>query len=242
MTAQTQSKPRPEARTPSPVFELGFHGDRHLLELVDGFLGIATAFVETGTNVGSTAAYVARTYPSLPVFSCEPDSVAFAVASDTLKPYPNARLAATPSPAFLETLFAEQPDLADGLGFFFLDAHGYGFDWPLRDEVRLLTHRLNKGLLLIDDFEVPSRPWFRHCAYDNQDCGFAYIQQALARGRDYTLMYPAYRERTSQHHPLVGFVLIAFGVEATRIPPLAGDRWECRTWPGRGPADECPPC
>ena len=53
--------------------ELGFHGDAYLLALVDALLDRAEAFVETGTNVGSTLRYVAARRPQLPCLSCEPD-------------------------------------------------------------------------------------------------------------------------------------------------------------------------
>ena len=55
----------------------GFHGDQYLLQLVDRMIADCNYFIETGANVGSTLAYVARTYPNIRCFSCEPDKASF---------------------------------------------------------------------------------------------------------------------------------------------------------------------
>jgi len=64
---------------PLPV---GFHGDRHLLRLIDLLAARAHTFLETGSNVGSTLGYVARRFPALDCISCEPDPAAHAVAAE----------------------------------------------------------------------------------------------------------------------------------------------------------------
>jgi len=60
---------------------VGFHGDRHLLRLIDLLAARAHTFLETGSNVGSTLGYVARRFPALDCISCEPDPAAHAVAA-----------------------------------------------------------------------------------------------------------------------------------------------------------------
>lgn len=207
--------PSPQVRRElSPVFELGFHGDRYLLSLVDGIMRSADAFVETGTNVGSTARYVARKCPQVAVYSCEPDPDAFRVAQQTLAGLDNATLYNLGSPEFLDVVHADHPGLLRSTNLYFLDAHGYGFAWPLRDEVEFITQRLDRGVFIIDDFEVPGKPEFRCEASEGDKCCFAYVQGSLAKGRTYRVVYPAYTEHTSPHHPLVGYVVVEFGTDA----------------------------
>ena len=70
-------------------FDVGFHGDTYLLNLVDVLISNSQYFIETGTNVGSTLVYDAKKYPEISCFSCEPDKEAFNEADSdwfTLQP------------------------------------------------------------------------------------------------------------------------------------------------------------
>lgn len=201
-----------DARTLKPL-PVGFHGDAYLLCLVDAIVPHCRSFIETGCNVGSTASYVARTYPSLRTSSCEPDEQAFAVAERTLAMSASATVVNEPSPGFLHALFDADPEIAGETPLCWLDAHGYGFEWPLASEVSFLTSRCAAAFLLIDDFQVPGRPDFAFDEYNGQVCGLDLVRPALTRGKRYRLFLPAYTEHTSPHHPLVGTALIVFGVE-----------------------------
>jgi hypothetical protein len=213
-----------QPRRLTPAFDLGFHGDRYLLTLTDRLLASANAFIETGANVGSTARYVARKFPHVRVFTCEPDAAAYAEAARHLRPHANASVYHAASPAFLHTVHREQPQLLDATVVYWLDSHGYGFEWPLREEVAFITKRHRGGTLLIDDCEVPGRGDFQYCAYDGRTCNFELIQDDLAAGRTYDVVYPAYSEHTSPHHPLVGYVAIGWGdARLARIGRSLGD-------------------
>ena len=198
-------------RALDPILDVGFHGDRHLLRLVDWLAKQSQAFIETGANVGSTARYVASRFAPLPVYSCESDASAFAAARNHLAPHPHARVEHARSPDFLYRLHERHPELLDQQNLYWLDAHGYGFRWPLVDEVAFLTSRLERALVLIDDFRVSGRPEFQYDQYDGQVCAIETIRDALHPGRSYTLVVPTYSEHTSPHHPLVGVGLIQFG-------------------------------
>ncbi len=161
------------------VVDLGFHGDRYLLDLVADCMPIIGAFIETGTNVGSTARYVCTEYPGVPVYSCEPSADAYAVAQRTLAGFPKSHLYQLPSPDFLHHLYGDRPELAGSTNLFYLDAHGFGFEWPLKDEVAFITGKNPCGLILIDDFEVPGEPQFGFCEYDGHRCGFPLIEQDI---------------------------------------------------------------
>lgn len=195
---------------------LGFHGDQYLLNLTAVLLERSDLFVETGTNVGQTAKYVADRHQNIRVLSCEPDGESFAQAVDRLGAYDRVELHNERSQEFLPRALERDFEAAT----FFLDAHGDGFEWPLRLEIDLLTAKLSEAVILIDDFRVPGKSRFSYDAYDGQECSLAYVREALDDGNEYTLIYPDYEVRTSTHHPLRGYGLLLMN----RGPELVPDQ------------------
>ena len=115
-----------------------------------------------------------------------------------------------PSLEFLEQFFASHKAVT-GEVLFWLDAHGYGFDWQLREEIAMITTRLDKAFILIDDLLVPEKDCFGYDEYNGQICSYDYIKNSLNNSREYTLYYPNYTDRTSRNHPLRGWGLIEYG-------------------------------
>ena len=76
-------------RKVSPPLE-GFHGDTYLLALADSVLAACDWFVETGTHVGTTLAYVARKHPHLNCLSCEPNGELRKRAQEAIEDYDKA--------------------------------------------------------------------------------------------------------------------------------------------------------
>ena len=192
-------------------FEVGFHGDRYLLDVVQSIAPVCRYFIETGSNVGSTLSYVARIYPHLECLSCEPDTGAFRHALENVKSLSNVRVFNEISQDFLRRIEKEYKGVLTEKVMIWLDAHGYGFQWPLREEVSFITHKFKTAYILIDDCRVPGLDCFGYDAYGEQECSFEYIKDALNPQLDYTVYYPSYTTRTSEHHPLRGWMLIAFG-------------------------------
>jgi tetratricopeptide (TPR) repeat protein len=190
---------------------LGFHGDVHLMRLVHRLLPVSDTFIETGTNVGTTLGWVASTFPRLPGFSCEPDLKAAAIAREHSCTRPDVQVFGETSQDFMRRLQREHADLFQGTPFVWLDAHDYGFEWPLRQEVAFFTSRFAKGYLFIDDFRVPGAPEFGYASYGDQTCSLEHVESALPPELEYDLYYPAYSEHTSPHHPLRGWGLFVFG-------------------------------
>jgi hypothetical protein len=200
--------------------EIGFHGDLFLIELIYDCLRIATVFIETGTNVGSTLNYVAENFPQLMIYSCEPEKEAYDFIAAKLEYAKNVCVKNQPSPLFLYNLIAQDRTLVLENTLFWLDAHGYGYQWPLKDEIHFITHNFEKAFIFIDDFKVPGLDCFGYDQYDGQECSFDYIKDSINPNIKYHLYYPCYQERTSQHHPLRGWSLIEFGQDRpVRIPP-----------------------
>jgi predicted O-methyltransferase YrrM len=204
------------------LHDLGFHGDAYLLALVDRLLPFVDGFVETGANLGSTTRYVAERFSGLTVVSCEPGDEAAEQAAENVADYPNATVYGEFSPDFLHHVFSYAPQLTGALNCYFLDAHGHGFKWPLADEIAFITSQ-QSGVIIVDDCRVPDRPEFKYSKYAGQECCLDYIQAALDPRHDYDVVFPDYQDRTSKHHALSGYVLIAFGTPLLQ-QAISGDR------------------
>jgi hypothetical protein len=201
-------------------YAVGFHGDHYLIELTKTCLSQAEQYMETGANVGSTLCYVARSYPHVVAYACEPDKRAYMTASRHLHGCDNARLLNLASPNMFYELVKSDDALLERETVFWLDAHCYGFPWPLLDEIAFVTRNFLKGFIFIDDFKVPGLECFRFFVEQRGECSFEYIRDALNPARTYRLYYPTYQEKTSPHHPLCGWGMIEFGhAQSIALPP-----------------------
>jgi len=203
----------------------GFHEDEKLIQLAQHFLADCSAFVETGTNMGVTARHVALRFKNLQVFTSEPESSTRAFAKQHLSDCENVEVFEEPSPQFLSVLFDKHPELATQLNFFHLDAHGNGFQWPLADEIRILTEHLEVGVMLVDDFRVPGRPEFKFDIWGGQMCNMDLLLANLKSGRKYLILYPKYQGITAKG-PLSGACFVVFGVDNIHIPPEIAPNWQ----------------
>lgn len=195
--------------------DLGFHGDQYLLNLIDVPLETSDTFIETGTNRGRTLRYVAERYGHLEAVSCEPDPDSYRRAVAALKDYEDVTVSNELSQEFLPNVISEYEG---ELPTIFLDAHGPGFEWPLRFEIDLITTELTEAAILIDDFRVPGRSGFEYDAYDGQECSLDYIRGDMNRKRDYRIVYPDYSVKTSSYHPLRGYGLLLMNCKEDMIP------------------------
>lgn len=209
-------------------YPVGFHGDTHLLRVVDSIRPRVDAFLETGANVGSTLAYVAQRFGDLPCLSCEPDEAAFRAARKNTERLENVRLYNQTSQAFMAGLEGSQLIRFDSTVLCWLDAHGYGFEWPLGEEIAFITRRFQTAFILIDDFRVPGREQFGFDRYGDQECSMDFVRSSFAPGRAYRLYYPGYTQKTG-HHDLRGWGLVTMDV-AEWAPDRLGDAIEERPW------------
>lgn len=227
LKAKVASAIRKQPKTRQSQFiDVGFHGDEYLMRLVEHIAGNSKVFVETGSNVGSTLAYVARSYPWLRCLSCEPDQSAFEQASANTEKYGNVALFKGTSQEFIAHLANAESAIFSEPCFFWLDAHGYGFEWPLKKELEFITSRFSSGYILIDDFKVPGRDHFIYDEYQGQICSYEYVKEALNSGKTYQLYYPTYKDKTSKHHPLCGWGLLVFGHDDFEIPESLKEKME----------------
>jgi hypothetical protein len=117
------------------------------------------AFVETGTFVGCTAAFMARNV-SAPVYTAEIDPRNFELAKRRLRGIPNAHIVNANSTKFLASL----PLAPTTRTFFYLDAHWYDY-LPLADETELIFSKFRDFVVMVDDFAVPGDEGYGYADY-----------------------------------------------------------------------------
>lgn len=209
-------------REPSHFLDIGFHGDKYLLSLIDRLIRDCDYFIETGANVGSTLAFVARTFQHVKCLSCEPNKSAFDAAVKNTSKYPNVTIFNKTSQEFIDIIKHQKRDLFDKKILFWLDAHGYGFEWPLKKEIEFITVNFKNPYILIDDFMVPGFDCFKYDRYKEQVCSFDFIKNAINKEFEFSLYYPSYTDRTSTIHPLTGWGLMVGGNKIQIPSTLAG--------------------
>lgn len=115
---------------------------RHLIDTVK-----PDRWIETGTHMGWTSAWVAENYPHLPVYTIEVDPEFYQKSKENLAQWPQVHVALGSSPDFLEAM---RPMLSTGVSIFWLDAHWWP-PVPLRRECKFVAS-LEKYVCLLDDF------------------------------------------------------------------------------------------
>lgn len=116
--------------------------------------------IETGSHVGDTTEYLARTYPWIPVHSCDVDESHVRLAQARTRRLSNAFVVNEDSRKLLaRVLSAHQRPLV------FLDAH-WGPDWPLKEELALIDN----GIVCVDDFDI-GVDGYGFDEYDGVRCG-----------------------------------------------------------------------
>lgn len=133
-----------------------FNGQARRRELVHEILARLSiqACVETGTYLGETTAeLVGWQYP---VFTVELNKDRFAEVRDRFAGEPKVSTFGGDSRKFLQDLVSN-PACPLQRVFFYLDAH-WNVDVPLREEVIFIVRHWRRGVIMIDDFEVPDEP------------------------------------------------------------------------------------
>lgn len=125
-------------------------------------------FVETGCFLGDTTSYLARTYPDLPVRSCDIVPKFAEFTARRTAPWGNVVVVAGSSPEVL-------PKLSEGLArpLYILDAHWASY-WPIVDELSTIE----RGIIAIDDFRI-GHPRFSYDTYNGLSCEPELVAQAL---------------------------------------------------------------
>ena len=110
------------------------------------------AIVETGTNLGTTTAYVSRE-SQLPIYTVESVPRYYYCSWFRLRHFSNIHLFLGDSRAFLERLSHDDLFPKERV-LFYLDSH-WQEDLPLREEVAVIAKSWSESVIIVDDFQVP---------------------------------------------------------------------------------------
>jgi len=170
----------------------------------------ATSIVETGTFMGYSTSFMAEKFPHIPIHTCEINKRNFIISRNNLKKYKNVTVHLGESPKILERLIKSK-SLGDR-PLFFLDAHWLD-NWPLEDEMRIITNSLSKAIIMIDDFKVPDRPEFIYDKYGKKECSIELIGPHMFKKNSYKILLPDYGRdifKNGNYHPVLSGYPIIF--------------------------------
>ena len=140
------------------------------------------AIAETGCFTGDTTFYLARRYPSLPVYSCDIDWGCAAFTTRRLAGCSNAEVTREDSPGMLARVASRHVrPLA------FLDAH-WGEHWPLIAELGVVMAAA--GIAVIHDFDI-GHDRFSYDTYDGLPCGPLLLSRLAAPPAWYYTLDPS---------------------------------------------------
>ena len=168
------------------------HGDS-ILENTFILLGCqfrVTSICETGTFMGVSTSFMAREFPSTPIYTSEINPNSFTKAKKSLEKHKNVTCFEGTSPKFLTHLFDR--DLLGNCPMFYLDAH-WRDAWPLEDEIKIISTRTKRAVIMIDDFKVPDGPQFNYDSYADKECSLDMILPQLNKKQRYQALFPNYQ-------------------------------------------------
>jgi len=134
------------------------------------------AFVETGTYLGKTTEFLARS--GKPVYSVESNSNFHQKASSLLEENPSVHLFLDDSPRFLRRLLSEVLP-SEELVFFYLDAHWYA-PLPLGEEIKEIAALHPRAIVMIDDIRVEGDEGYGYDSNgETEEISLAYLSSVL---------------------------------------------------------------
>jgi len=199
----------------SKFFDIGFHGDIYLGEIILYCLLFSSQYIETGFNVGSSLLHAGKKTKNIKIFGCEPDKKAYMSVLGRANSQKYILYNKT-SRSMLDSKDFKNSVSFDKDTVFWLDAHDYGYEWSLEYELEYILKNFKKGYIFIDDFMVPGNDLFKYYKHGSKECSYLEFKNILEK-RDILYFYPKYKEKTSNHHPLIGWGLIEFGHQDFRF-------------------------
>lgn len=131
--------------------------------------------VETGTNMGDTAEYLAKNYPEITIITTETVNDFFNFSKKRLKKYSNV---------FILNESSEKVTLIEGKKniktLYYLDAH-WGEYWPLSDEIK----NIETGIICVGDFNIENN-LYGYDYYNGIPCDDTLIRNTGFTGKIYT--------------------------------------------------------
>ncbi len=162
------------------------------------------------------------------IYSVDCNPELYETAKELFSTNSNIILACRSSEQFIKELI-DSGEISDSDNcFFFLDAHQLEYSdkleyWPLHDEISQIL-RLNRFVIVIDDFVVPGHPDFGYDAYGKNIFDWGYIKD-LFRDQQISFFYPVRSNRDNR-----GWILIVSGQERSlsslhQLPLFRDNLW-----------------
>ena len=128
---------------------------------------------------------------------------------------PNINIIHGSSEQELAKLVSSEKLRADQNPFIYLDAHWDDY-WPLRDELEVIL-KLDKAVVVVDDFQVPGRPEWGFDMYQGKPCGLATISDLILRHPPVAVFFPVRSNRDNR-----GWVMIFKGYSEQELRFMSG--------------------
>ncbi|MEK6910278.1 MAG: hypothetical protein AABW82_00735 [Nanoarchaeota archaeon] len=192
-------------------YNFPLHGDPIAIRLFEMLVkeGKIKAIVETGTFRGYTTSLLAKKFPNIPIHTCEINDYNFKKAKENLKVFKNVSVYHNTSPKFLAQLIKDR--IISDRVLFYLDAHWLD-EWPLEEEMQIISSKIKSAFIVIDDFKVPGDDRFAFDKYKDKECSLDMVNPNIIKPNSYQNLFPNYGEevyRKDIAHPnLVGYVII----------------------------------
>jgi len=187
------------------------HGDRIHLELLRKIISEynITSIVETGTFLGYTTELFAKEFPNMQIYTSEINKKFYKKAKRNLTKYKNVHIFNVTSPQFLNHLLKNK--LMGDRPFFYLDAHWLD-DWPLEEELQIISKNIHSAVISIDDFKVERDIRFTYDSYNGKECSIDLVNPNIYKNK-YNLIFPNYGKekifKNKLFHPnLIGYTVI----------------------------------
>jgi hypothetical protein len=169
-----------------------FNGQRYRQDLFKSLVTrvAPVAIVETGTFLGTTTDFMART-TGLPTFSVEPTGRHYGFALARLWRSKNVHLLRGDSRTVLRILL-EGPirQSRNRNVFVYLDAHWNG-DHPLIQELEIVFDRCPNAIVMVDDFHVPFDAGYGYDSYGTHLSLVADYIESIIAAHSLRVFYPS---------------------------------------------------
>jgi len=190
---------------------LPLHGDPIAIKMFKRLVenGKIDFIVETGTFRGFTTSLFAKMFPNIKIYTCEINEFNYKKAKRGLSKFKNVHIFRDTSPKFLNRLFEEK--MINGRILFYLDAHWLD-DWPLEEELKIVSKNAKSAIIVIDDFKVPKDQRFKFDKYGDKECSLEMVVPNIEKANKYFALFPNYGEevfdKNSSHHDLTGYLIL----------------------------------
>lgn len=123
--------------------------------------------IETGTYLGSTAYFLSKNFPNIPIVTVESNDAHYQKAREVLSGCGNVKQYLGSSIEVFGGL--DWRNVSNPL--FYLDAH-WGEVFPLGKELEFISARVARAVIVVDDFQIEGRPDYAFGVNHGRDTSF----------------------------------------------------------------------